>query len=76
MASPLTPGANSSPASMPPLLQKIGLANPLLHVMVLLRGVYLKGVGFDVLWPQIAALAGIAVFLLTISVLRFHKSLE
>ena len=44
--------------------------------MVLLRGVYLRGVGFDVLWPQIVTLAGIAIFLLTISILRFHKSLE
>jgi ABC-2 type transport system permease protein len=44
--------------------------------MVLLRSVYLKGAGFDVLWPEIAALAGFAVVLLTISVLRFHKSLE
>jgi ABC-2 type transport system permease protein len=63
-------------ASMPPLLQKICYANPLLHIMVLLRGVYLKGAGFDVLWPEVAALASIAIFLLTISVLRFHKSLE
>lgn len=69
-------GFGTPVASMPPLLQKLALANPLLHVMVLLRSVYLKGVGFDVLWPHIAALAGIAVFLLTISVLRFHKSLE
>jgi len=69
-------GFGTPVASMPPLLQKISLANPLLHIMVLLRSVYLKGVGFDVLWPQIAILAGIAVFLLTISVLRFHKSLE
>ena len=69
-------GFGTPVASMPPLLQKISLVNPLLHIMVLLRGVYLKGVGFDVLWPQLAALAGIAVFLLTISVLRFHKSLE
>jgi ABC-2 type transport system permease protein len=51
-------------------------ANPLRHVMVLLRSVYLKGAGFDVLWPEIAALASIAILLLTISVLRFHKSLE
>jgi ABC-2 type transport system permease protein len=63
-------------ASMPPLLQKMSYLNPLRHVMVLLRSVYLKGVGLDVLWPEIAALASIAVFLLTISVLRFHKSLE
>ncbi len=63
-------------ASMPPWLQQITYANPLRHVMVLLRSVYLKGVGFDVLWPQIAALAGFAALLLSFSVLRFHKSLE
>jgi ABC-2 type transport system permease protein len=63
-------------ASMPPLLQKISYVNPLRHVMVLLRSVYLKGSGFDVLWPEITTLAGIATLLLTISVLRFHKSLE
>jgi ABC-2 type transport system permease protein len=63
-------------ASMPPLLQKMSYANPLRHIMVLLRSVYLKGSGFDVLWPEITALTGIAILLLTISVLRFHKSLE
>jgi ABC-2 type transport system permease protein len=63
-------------ASMPKILQQISYANPLRHIMVILRGVYLKGSGFDVLWPQIVTLVGIAVFLLTISVLRFHKSLE
>src|ERR1019366_4275939 len=63
-------------ASMPPLLQKLSYANPLLHIMVILRSVYLKGSGFDVLWPEITALTGIAILLLTISVLRFHKSLE
>ena len=63
-------------ASMPPLLQKLSYGNPLRHVMVILRSVYLKGVGFEVLWPQIATLAGFAVFLLGVSVLRFHKSLD
>jgi ABC-2 type transport system permease protein len=69
-------GFGTPVASMPPLLQKVALVNPLLHVMILLRGVYLRGVGLDVLWPQIAALASIAIFLLTTSILRFHKSLE
>jgi len=46
------------------------------HVMVLLRSVYLKGVGLDILWPNIAAMAGLAAVLLAVSVLRFHKSLE
>ena len=63
-------------ASMPPLFQKLSYANPLRHIMVILRSVYLKGSGFDVLWPEITALTGIAILLLTISVLRFHKSLE
>ncbi len=63
-------------ASMPPFLQKMTYANPLAHIMVILRSVYLKGAGFDVVWPQITALLGIAALLLTISVLRFHKSLE
>jgi len=63
-------------ASMPPLLQKMSYANPLRHIMVILRSVYLKGAGFDVLWPEITTLVGFAAVLLTISVLRFHKSLE
>jgi ABC-2 type transport system permease protein len=63
-------------ASMPPLLQKICYVNPMTYIMVLLRSVYLKGAGFDVLWPDVAALASIATLLLVVSVLRFHKSLE
>jgi len=57
-------------------LQKLSYANPLLHIMVILRSVYLKGSGLNVLWPEIAALVGIATLLLTVSILRFHKSLE
>ncbi len=63
-------------SSMPPFFQKLTYLNPMRYVMVLLRSVYLKGVGFDILWPQIAAMAASAVLLLGISVLRFHKSLE
>jgi ABC-2 type transport system permease protein len=63
-------------ASMPLLLQKMTYANPLRYIMVVLRSVYLKGAGFDVLWPEISALAGIALLLLGVSILRFHKSLD
>jgi ABC-2 type transport system permease protein len=41
-----------------------------------LRGTYLKGVGMDVLWPQMAAMAGIGLFLLTLAISRFHKALD
>jgi len=63
-------------SSMPVFFQKLSYINPMSHIMVVLRSVYLKGVGLEVLWPNIAAMAGLAVILLTVSVLRFHKSLE
>jgi ABC-2 type transport system permease protein len=45
-------------------------------MLVILRSIYLKGVGFEVLWPDILFLVVFAVLLLTVSVLRFRKSLE
>jgi ABC-2 type transport system permease protein len=46
------------------------------YYQTVLRSIYLKGVGLDVLWPQMVAMAAIGVIMLTISVLRFQKSLE
>ena len=39
-------------------------------------GDFLKGVGMEVLWPQILALAGLGAMILTASALRFHKRLD
>ena len=50
-------------------------AIPLRYFLIVLRGTYLKGVGFDILWPQMAAMAGIGLFGLR-GVLRFHKALD
>jgi len=63
-------------SSMPPIWQKLSYLNPMRYFMIVVRGIYLKGVGFDVLWPQFVGMAIIGVTLLTISVLRFHKSLD
>ncbi len=63
-------------SSMPEALQYISYADPLRYFLVILRGVYLKGVGLEALWTQMGAMAIIGVALLTISVLRFHKSLD
>jgi len=67
-ASPIT--------SMPEWLQVVTWADPLRYFMVVLRGVFLKGVGFDVLWPQMASMAVFAAIVLAASVLRFRKSLD
>jgi len=63
-------------SSMPPFFQKLSYLNPLRHVMVVLRSVFLKGVGFDVLWPELTVMAVFAILMLSVSILRFHKSLE
>jgi len=59
--------------AMPALAQWLGLALPLTHYLTILRGIILKGVGFEHLWPQVLVLAGLAVLFLTLSVRRFSK---
>ncbi|PSH05343.1 MAG: ABC transporter permease [Acidobacteria bacterium] len=69
-------GFASPISSMPYAMQLLTYANPLRYFNVILRGVFLKGVGFDVLWPQMASLAVYSLLVLLASVLRFHKSLD
>jgi ABC-2 type transport system permease protein len=63
-------------STMPKWLQYLTYANPLRYFLTLLRGVYLKGIGFHILWPEMIAMAAIGSILLTLSVLRFHKALD
>jgi ABC-2 type transport system permease protein len=63
-------------AAMPRFLQWLTLLNPLRYFLVVIRAVFLKGVGMDVLWPPLAAMTLLGVGMLTISVLRFRKSLD
>ncbi len=63
-------------STMPQWMQYITYALPLRYFLVVLRGTYLKGVGMDILWPQMAAMAGLGVGMLTLAVLRFHKALD
>ena len=63
-------------AAMPQWLQYITYASPLRYFLVVLRGTYLKGVGLDILWPQMLAMLGLGAGLLTAAILRFHKALD
>lgn len=63
-------------STMPVWLQKATYADPLRYFLVVLRGVYLKGVGFDILWPQMAGMALLGTLMLGLSVLRFRKALD
>ena len=69
-------GFGTPVSSMPEFFQRLSYLNPLRHVIFVLRSVYLKGVGLEVLWPSIAFMTVFATILLAISILRFHKSLD
>jgi ABC-2 type transport system permease protein len=63
-------------STMPHWMQLFSYVIPLRYFLIVIRGTYLKGVGMDLLWPQMAAMAGLGVALLTVSILRFHKALD
>lgn len=59
--------------NMPEIIQYVTYLNPLRYFMVILRGVFLKGSGISVLWPQMLILLIMGITVLTLSSLRFHK---
>jgi ABC-2 type transport system permease protein len=61
---------------MPAFAQALGWAIPLTYFLQILRGVILKGVGIEALWPQTLALVGFAILFFTFAVQRFHKTLD
>ncbi|MDD5676801.1 MAG: ABC transporter permease [Kiritimatiellae bacterium] len=62
-------------ANMPPVVQWATYLNPLRYFLVIVRGIFLKGVGVGVLWPQMAALAVLGVCVLWLATRRFRKTM-
>jgi len=62
--------------NMPLVLQGVSLLVPARYFIVVTRGIFLKGVGLEVLWPPILALTLFALGGLTLAVRAFHKELE
>jgi len=62
-------------ANMPRVVQWLTTVNPLRYYLVIIRGVFLKGVGMEILWPQMLPLAAMGAVLLCLAVRRFHKTL-
>ena len=60
-------------SSMPVAVQAVSFIVPARYYLVALRGVVLKGVGWDVLAPQLAALAVFAVFVMAVSAVRLAR---
>ena len=62
-------------ANMPRAIQWLTYLNPLRYFLVIIRGVFLKGVGPGILWPQMLALGVMGVVTLWLAAKRFHKTL-
>ncbi|HTJ27636.1 MAG TPA: ABC transporter permease [Candidatus Limnocylindria bacterium] len=63
-------------AGMPTALQWASYLVPLTYYQTIVRGIIIKGIGWEYLWPQIALLTcfGLAVF--AVAVLRFRKRID
>jgi len=62
-------------ANMPEVVQAFTYLNPLRYFLIIIRGIFLKGVGVAVLWPQILALFFLGSLVLTLAVKKFRKNL-
>jgi ABC-2 type transport system permease protein len=63
-------------ASMPTWAQFLTYANPLRYFLIIIRGIFLRGNGFEVLWPPILSLAILGMIVFTFSSIRFRKRMQ
>jgi ABC-2 type transport system permease protein len=59
--------------TLPTVLQWVSDVLPLTYFLVIVRGILIKGVGFEYLWPQILALTALGLIVFGIAVARFQK---
>lgn len=59
--------------NMPQVIQWVTTLVPLRYFLVVVRGVFLKGVGLDILWPQVVAITAWGVTVLSLAALRSRR---
>jgi len=62
-------------ANMPSSIQWLTYLNPLRYFITFIRSLFLKGVGIEILWPQITALAMMGLFTICLATRRFQKTI-
>jgi ABC-2 type transport system permease protein len=63
-------------SNMPLIVQYLTYLNPIRYFMEIVRGIFIKGVGISILWPQMLILGVYGVIILALSAIRFHKTLD
>ncbi len=59
--------------NMPAAIQPVTYVMPLRYFLVILRSIFLKGVGLETLWPQALSLAACGVGMLALAIARSRK---
>lgn len=62
--------------AMPAPLRLISYIMPMRYYLVIIRSLLLKGVGLEVIWPEVIALAIFGVVIMGAAALRFKKRLD
>ena len=63
-------------SSLPVFLQMVGNLLPLTYFVYILRSIVIKGVGLNMIMPQVIALTIFAILLLGLAARRFQKTLD
>ncbi len=63
-------------AAMPQVLQIISYGVPLRYFLIIARGIVLKGVGVEAIYPEVIALSIFAVVIMSAAAIRFRKRLD
>jgi ABC-2 type transport system permease protein len=61
--------------NMPRALQVLTLGNPLRHYLEIVRGVFLRAAGWQILYPQILTLLAMGLVVLAVAASRFRKTM-
>ena len=62
--------------AMPKIIQLITYINPIRYGIEIVRGIFLKGIGISMLWPQLIILAFMGIVLLILSIRRVARRME
>jgi ABC-2 type transport system permease protein len=62
--------------NMPRAIQPLTYVIPVRHYAIVVRSVFLKGSGLDVLWPEALMLGGLGLTTVALATARFRKSLD
>jgi ABC-2 type transport system permease protein len=63
-------------SNMPKIIQYFTYLIPLRYFLVIIRGIFLKGNGFDMLWKEMIPLAFLGISIFGLSVAKFQKRVK